>query len=732
MEQNTNRAGVPLWLLGILAVLVVLLVLAFSAQQQAAGNAAQASTAQAQAEVAQATAVANAQQANQIQSTQEQQASQAQSTASAALAQAQSEADNAATQIALAQDSAATAAAAQNQAEVQATEAAFNAMMVTSARQEQATQAGSYATLQAEQFALMQMTLEAQSQVISAVQAEATVQAESLEFTLRQVGLQSTALFEAQMEVEGLGSVQARSAAAQSILNLESNYPAALLMGVEAFNRSGGEISDPLRNALSQHPDITGYLNEHTDSVYGLAYSPDGRLLASGGRDGTVMVWDTATHQRVSPILSRHSGSVFVLAYSPDGKMIASAGSDNVVILWDTSTWQPRYLTGHTDWIYTLAFSPDSKTLASGSNDQRILLWDTATGEAAGELNGHSDAVRALAYSPDGSLLASGGADASIILWNMTTRSMLRQLEGHESWVNGVAFNPNGKTLASAGDDLKLILWDVRSGEQRATLSDLTFTVSNLAFSPDGQNIVTVSDKIQIWNAADGSLVNQYQTTEPWTAAYSPDSSTIALSDAKSVVLWQPTLLSEPAEVDATNAVATACALVGRNLTLSEWQSAMANVPYQLTCPNVPMHSSVVAALADKAYVAAQAGDSLTAAEVYMQAVELLPQTQDVRLSNTICWYGSLYGLAEIVLPACEHAVELSGGNPNYVDSRGLARALTGDTENAIADFQVFADWAEVFTEQADLGLQRLQWITALAAGDNPFDEATLQALRKG
>ena len=173
-------------------------------------------------------------------------------------------------------------------------------------------------------------------------------------------------------------------------------------------------------------------LNGHQHRVYSVAFSPDGKTLASGSDDNTVRLWNVDTGE-TERILTGHAGEfegldngpssvegVKSVAFSPDGKTLASGGGDNVIHLWDIGTGKRKMtLVGHTHWVFSLAFSPDGKTLASGSVDSDIRLWDSHTGEPKKTLTGHGAWVRSIAFSPDGKTLVSGSDDGSVLIWEM-------------------------------------------------------------------------------------------------------------------------------------------------------------------------------------------------------------------------------------------------------------------------------------------------------------------------
>ena len=161
-------------------------------------------------------------------------------------------------------------------------------------------------------------------------------------------------------------------------------------------------------------------IDENTDMVLSVTYSPDGVTLASGSQDGAIRLWDATTGAR-RRTLQGHSSNITSLAFSPDGLKLASGSRDRTVRLWDANRdVLVRTLKGHTHWIESVSFSPDGATLASGSSDDTVRLWDSATGDLLGTFKGHTSEVTGVAFHPDGIGLASGSLDGTILLWDMT------------------------------------------------------------------------------------------------------------------------------------------------------------------------------------------------------------------------------------------------------------------------------------------------------------------------
>ncbi|MBW4567795.1 MAG: hypothetical protein KME31_07170 [Tolypothrix carrinoi HA7290-LM1] len=244
----------------------------------------------------------------------------------------------------------------------------------------------------------------------------------------------------------------------------------------------------------------------HTNQIFSVAFSPQGNILASGSVDSLVKLWDISTGKEIRTCTG-HDLGVSSVDFSPDGEILASGGLDNIVKLWDVSTGLCRYTCqGHSNQVFSLAFSFDGKQVASGSLDSTIKLWDITTGKEIRTCTGHTNAVFSVAFSPDSQQVASGSLDTTIKLWDITTGKEIRTCTGHTNGVFSVAFSPDGRTLVSGSADKTVRLWDVSTSTCLKTCTGHINSIHSVAFSPDGHTVASgsIDQTMRLWSIDSG------------------------------------------------------------------------------------------------------------------------------------------------------------------------------------------------------------------------------------
>jgi len=321
----------------------------------------------------------------------------------------------------------------------------------------------------------------------------------------------------------------------------------------------------------------------HSSPVSSVAYSLDGRFLASGDWNGLVKLWNASSDIEIYTFRST-SNRVNSVAFSPDGTRLAAGGQDTVVRWWNLATGaELPSLTGPTRAVNAVAFSPVGNLVAAASDDGIVYLWDASTGDLKGLLSGHTSYATSLAFSPDGKTLAAGGEDDTIRLWSVPGGTSIAVLKGHTSTVSGVAFSPDGTTLASTGADHTVRLWNVLSESQVMVLQGHTENVSSVAFSPDGAMLATgaggIEDNtVRLWDVRSGAPLRVLTPGGPVNGvAFSPDGTRLVTGGATFLTVWAvtttgpgvssppPTAVPSPVSASGQGGQATeGCVLIAR------------------------------------------------------------------------------------------------------------------------------------------------------------------------
>jgi WD40 repeat protein/serine/threonine protein kinase len=285
----------------------------------------------------------------------------------------------------------------------------------------------------------------------------------------------------------------------------------------------------------------------HAGGIWDVAFSPDGQGIVTTGRypDFTAKIWD-ATHGNLVQTLDVPTGAAYV-AFSPDGRRLATTTWDHSVIVWDAVTWQPLLTNRvHQSMIRGVAFSPDSRRIATGSRDLTARVWDAADGQVHLTLKGHIDGLENVDFSPNGLWIATAGNDFTVRIWDATRDPGALILEGHRGPVRGVAFSPDARRLVTVGDDRTVRIWDAALGQSLTIVQGHSAAVRCAAFSPDGNRVVTGGDDrtARVWIAATGQplFALEGHLARITGAAFSPDAQRIITASADQTArVWEAT-----------------------------------------------------------------------------------------------------------------------------------------------------------------------------------------------
>ena len=248
----------------------------------------------------------------------------------------------------------------------------------------------------------------------------------------------------------------------------------------------------------------------HTRAIETVKFSPDGRWLASGGVDRTIRIWDISNGHELRQWVANSQG-VSALAFTSDGSRLASGGGDGKVSIWNPTTGQELIsFLADEGGVDSLAFAPDNRSLATaGGAEETVKVWDVSTGQLGLKITGHSDVVTAVAFSPDGRWIASGSYDYTVRIWEAATGQELHTLNGHQNMVNDVVFSTDGHWLASASADETVRIWDASTGQQMRVLRGREGSVTCLAFSPNGRWLASGEQRtVDIWDVQRWRQVN--------------------------------------------------------------------------------------------------------------------------------------------------------------------------------------------------------------------------------
>lgn len=273
-------------------------------------------------------------------------------------------------------------------------------------------------------------------------------------------------------------------------------------------------------------------LRGHKAEIFGLAWSPQGQVLASGSKDTTICIWD-AGDGTLRQTLTGHKRTVLSLSFSPDGALLASGSVDETVKLWDTASWQAvASLEGHSERITSVAFGPDGTTLVSASDDGKLIVWDVRSGKPIRVLTGHQSFANCAAYSVDGKI-ASAGLDGTARMWDGEVGEKLGGRNGVEPGYHAVAFSRDGRLLAAGGDGKVIQIFDAERRSVWRTLEGHTGSVMALAFSFDDLILASKSQDgtFRLWSTSSWEPIGEiaeHSTSTVVAIAFHPSAPLLA------------------------------------------------------------------------------------------------------------------------------------------------------------------------------------------------------------
>ena len=326
-----------------------------------------------------------------------------------------------------------------------------------------------------------------------------------------------------------------------------------------SFSPDGSTLVTVSGNDLFLWDTLTGQqkqtLTGHSTGIGSVLFSPDGLLLASAGKDGTIFLWNTRTGQQKNIPTEKHGHAKIPFSFSPDGKILASCNRDGIISLWNTRTGQQKQTLPKRKYrVSCVSFSPNGKILASGSGDGTIYLWDLRTGQQKSVFTGYTvgyqrvhqytRAITRLSFNPDGTTLVSECEDTTIRLWNIETEQYKDIRTGDSTAeIYSLSMSPDSTTIASGSNDGIIRIWDTRTGQRRSALTGHASIVSALSFSPDSATLASGAwdNTIRLWDPRTGKqhgILSGHMGSIK-SLSYSPDGETLASGDSKGDIrLW--------------------------------------------------------------------------------------------------------------------------------------------------------------------------------------------------